>query len=109
MRRACDDRLARRLFRKLVEQPEISLFSDGSGPRRQVLTFQARREGGGLAEKAARLLGRKPGEPSRFEVGGGLVGRLDDPDHIARQRRRQAEAQMNGGKEALLDSLVGVA
>src|SRR5215211_272625 len=103
-----DGRISRDSFHKPLEQFEIALFCHGGGPWSEVLPFLSRRQRGRPSKETACLVVGEPGEPRRLEIGGGLVGRLDDPDHIARQRRRQAEAQVNGGEQALLDRLVGV-
>jgi hypothetical protein len=62
-----------------------------------------------LAEQPLGFRLRKPRQPRRLEIGGALVGGLDLLCQFLRQHRRQAEADVDGGEQAVLDHLVGAA
>src|ERR1700722_19875819 len=57
-------------------------------------------------EEPFRLGGRKTGEPRRLEIGGGLVGALDQCGQFARWLGRQAETKIGRLLQAPLDRLV---
>ncbi len=93
----------------LREALEIALFGHLRGPGREIVALDGGREFGRRPEELAGLRAGKTGEPRRFEIGGGAIGGLDQGRKLARQHRRQAEAQMDGGEQPRLDRLVGVA
>src|SRR6266851_2473367 len=94
---------------ELGETVEIALLGRLGRPRLEVVAFDRGGECGRRSEEPARLARGKSGEPRRLEIGGAAIGGLDQGGELGRQDHGQAEAQVNGGKEARLDYLVDVA
>src|SRR5215467_13483651 len=95
--------------REFLVSVQITCLPDLCGPRGEILALDDSGKPWRLSKETARLSGRKARESRRLEISGGAIGCLDDSKKLRRQRYWQSKTHMNGGQQAGLDGLVGVA
>src|SRR6185369_17833846 len=89
-----------------VEPLQKLLLGPRRGPGREVVAADAVREAGVPAEQALRLAFAEAGKLGCLQIGRTAIGGLDGLRDLLGQRRRQAEADVDGAEQALLDRLV---